>query len=265
MDFRVNLFLVFIFFATLVQAQDFSELIPDREFTHYPLPDSTYRASSFNMVGEVQVAVPIRQGIYNANLGLWTILPGSHVMSYCSTGSKDYYLRSDTLGNYLSLLSLEDTILTELGTINFGNFKLKTVINSEDIIIYGQDLQGSKIYRFRDGEITKIAEHEVPIYDLVSMEDQILFVSEKSVYSVDNEAPVELLDLGVTLTGLSYGPSKTYFLSTVAGVFWIDSFTDKKPQLITKVLNGVVHYQFDTLFLLDYMTNSIFRIEFKEK
>jgi len=259
-----SFFLGIVMLPLCVLGQDYSKLIPERDFTQYLLPDSTTTATSFNMVGDIQVSVPMHQGIYNANLGIWTVLPGSDIMSYCKVGDKDYYLHANPSATKLKLFYLEqDSLLTEVGIIDFGNFRIKKIIGSENVLIYGSDGNNHKIYKSNEDTISLMASHDKPIYDLVATVDQVLFVSEESIYMLNNDSIItEVKDFGILLTGISYGPKKSYFISTILGVFNFDSLSDKKPELITKVLNGVVHYQSDYLFLLDYITNSIFRIKY---
>lgn len=257
--------IILVVLCNISYTQDYKKLIPNRNYTQYALPDTSIIANSFNIVGDVQVAVPLLQGVYNANLGLWTVLPGSGVMSYCEIGEKDFYLKASKDLKNLELLYFEnDSIPTEVGKIAFGNYRIKKVIGSESLIIYGSDGTNYPIFKYENGAINKIASSTSPVYDVVATDRQVLYVSGSKIHSIQDQKNAEIADMGILLTGICFGPNESFFISTANGVFYYKTFSDKKPQIVTKVLNGVVHYQSENLFLLDYLTNSVFRIEFKD-
>lgn len=258
---KLSLLWSIMLFGCFVFAQDYKEFIPDYSYKQYSLPDSTFRVSSFSMSGDITVSVPIRQGIYNANLGLWTVMPGSGIMSYFEDESVHYYLRSDSTATALDLVSRKDTVFSRLVSIDFGNFRMKKAIGYDQILIYGQDKGGTKIYSYQEGKLTTLVEQSKPVYDLIATSEQILFTSPDGIYSITNGEVEKLLSTDIPVTGISYGPNQSLFISSPAGVLWVEDFNDKKPEVITKALNGIIHYQSDTLFLLDFLTNSIFRIE----
>lgn len=258
-------FLLFLSFGTSL-GQDFTQLIPDRKFTQYKLPDSLGRGISFNMLSDKQVGVAIGQGVYNPNLALWKIYPGSSITSFVKVYTDEFYLKANSNRTKLNLLKTDSVKgIKKVGEIDFGLFNMKKVVNSNQVIIYGKVGDSTFFYSFVGGELKKQTSFKGYVSDLVATTKQTLFVSDTKLYGIKNNKISLLKDFSIKLTGISYGPSKSFFISTIGGVLWFPSWDVKKPIQVTKLINGMTHYQANNLFVLDLISNSIFRIDFKEK